>query len=296
MSHQHSHSHSQQNIKVAFFLNVTFTVFEIVGGVWTNSMAIIADAVHDLGDSIALGFAWYFENLSHMKSDHKYSYGYRRFSLAGAFLTAIILLVGSLIILTESVPRLWNPEPAHAGGMLGFAIVGVLVNGVAVLRLRQDKGLNAQVVMWHLIEDVLGWVAILFTSIVLMFKPYYVLDSILSILITLYVLYNVVRRLRTTVAIFLQRVPENTDIKAVKSALREVTHIIDIHHTHAWSIDGEHHVMTTHVVVDKDISREDLLKLKAKIAQIIRDHRFVHSTVEVEFSDECCRISDSAHH
>ena len=170
-SHSHSHAHHHdhhgdvKNIKVAFFLNFGFAIIEIIGGFLTNSVAILSDAVHDLGDSLSLGLAWYFQKYSRKKSDSTYTYGYRRFSLVGALANSLVLIVGSILILTEAIPRIFNPQQAHPQGMMMLAVLGIAVNGVAMLRLRRGKSLNEKVVSLHLMEDVLGWIAVLVGAI-----------------------------------------------------------------------------------------------------------------------------------
>jgi cobalt-zinc-cadmium efflux system protein len=160
MAHHHDHQ-TTGDIRVVFFLNLGFTVVEIVGGLWTNSTAIVADAVHDLGDSLSLGLAWFLERYSNKSRDATFTYGYRRFSLLGALVNAIVLVTGSVFVLATAILRIIHPEPVNAAGMLGFAVAGIIVNGLAVLRVKKGKSLNAQVVTWHLLEDVLGWVAVL---------------------------------------------------------------------------------------------------------------------------------------
>jgi cobalt-zinc-cadmium efflux system protein len=267
---------------------LTFTIFEIIGGLWTNSLAILSDAVHDLGDSLSLGLAWYLEKVAEKEGDHTYSYGYRRFSLLGALINTIILIVGGLFVLSEAIPRLLNPEHSNAQGMLLFAIAGILVNGAAVLRLRGGKSVNTQVVTWHLLEDVLGWIAVLIVSIVLLIWDIHVLDPILSILITLYVLYNVVRNLRKTLRLFLQSVPDNVELAAIEERLQQVENVRNTHHTHIWSLDGQHHVLTTHVVVDEAASKEQMLCIKEDIRHLIHEFDITHVTVEIEFGDSNC--------
>ena len=293
MSHSHDHSHhhihdTSSSIKVAFFLNLSFTILEIFGGFWTNSLAILSDAVHDLGDSLSLGLAWYLERVASKEGDHIYSYGYRRFSLLGALINTLVLIAGSLFVLSEAIPRLLNPEPSNAQGMILFAVTGILVNGTAVLRLRKGKSLNAQVVAWHLLEDVLGWVAVLVVSIILLVWEINILDPILSILITLYVLYNVIRNLRKTLRLFLQSVPDNLELAAIESRIRQVENVLDTHHTHIWSLDGQHHVLTTHVVVEESASKEQMLCIKEDIRQLILELDISHVTVEIEFGDANC--------
>ena len=295
MSYSHSHHHaseSTKSIKIAFFLNLGFTLLEIVGGLWTNSLAILSDAIHDLGDSLSLGLSWYLAKVSDRGNDHKYSYGYRRYSLLGALINTLVLIFGSVFVLTRAVPRIFHPDPTNAKGMVLCAIVGIMINGAAVLRLRGQKDLNARMAALHLLEDVLGWIAVLIVSIILLFKNLPILDPALSILITCYVLYNVIANFRKTVCLFLQGVPEGIDIRSVEEHLVSLEQVQSIHHTHIWSLDGEHHVLTTHVVVDDNTSREDILKLKKIIKDYALEINIEHVTAEVEFEEEDCCMKE----
>jgi cobalt-zinc-cadmium efflux system protein len=288
----HDHKlEATHNLRLAFFLNLGFTLAEIVGGFYTNSVAILSDAVHDLGDSISLGIAWYLETLAQRESDLRFTYGYRRFSLLGALLTTSILLIGSILILIEALPRLLSPEPANARGMVLFAMIGILVNGVAVLRLRKVETMNARAVAWHLFEDVLGWIAVLVVSVVLLVRPIYILDAILSVAITLYISWNVMANLRKTLNLFLQGVPENIDVEEIDLHLRSIPNVRSTHHTHIWSLDGEHHVLTTHVVVDEDLSKDAVVCVRRELQGILSDLEFSHSTVEIEFGDGDCGMA-----
>lgn len=171
MGHNHSHNHtSTKNIKIAFYLNLCFTILEIIGGIYVNSIAIISDAIHDLGDTISLGTAWYLDVKSKKKADKKFSFGYNRFSLLGALISSIILIAGSIYVINEAIGRILNPEHTDAQGMMIFAIIGVFVNGYAAWKLSSGKSMNEKVASWHLLEDVLGWVAVLVVAIILNFK------------------------------------------------------------------------------------------------------------------------------
>ncbi len=290
----HAHEHEEiSSIRQAFFLNLGFTLFEIAGGIWTNSMAILADAIHDLGDCFALGAAWYFERISEKAGDQYYSYGYRRFSLLGALISIVILVVGSLFVLSEAIPRLFHPQASYAPGMVGFAVVGIAVNGAAMLRLKEREGMNARIVAWHLLEDVLGWIAILITGIVLLFWPIRRLDAVLSIFITVYVLYNVLKNLKSTMSIFLQGIPGNVDLPGIELEIGRIQGVESLHHTHVWTLDGYHHILTTHVVLKGSYTMEDIACLKDEIRKIIERHDIAHSTVEFEFEGESCRITES---
>jgi cobalt-zinc-cadmium efflux system protein len=291
----HGHSHSPDNtagIKAAFWLNFAFTILEIGGGLWTNSVAIVADAVHDLGDSLSLGLAWFLEHYAQKSEDDTYAYGYRRYSLLGALLNTLVLIVGGFIVLSEAVPRLLAPEPTNAPGMIGFAVVGILVNGLAVLRVKKGQSFNTRVVAWHLFEDVLGWVAVLIVGITLLFSNLYILDPILSLLVTLYILYNVIRNLKQTLAIFLQAVPGEINLKEIKDKISAIAQVQSIHHTHLWSLDGEHHVLTTHVVVADDATKTEILQVKRDVLAITETTQLAHSTIEIEYEGENCRLKD----
>lgn len=293
MTHHVQHKGTEANLRAAFFLNLAFTLLEVVGGLITNSVAILSDAVHDLGDTLSLGLAWRLDRVAQRGGDKQFSYGYRRFSLLGAIISTVVLIIGSLIILIEAIPRLFSPEHANAQGMILFAVLGVVVNGLAALRLRGEKSLNARAIAWHLIEDVLGWVAVLAVSIVLLFTDFYILDPLLSILITIYILFNVLKNLKQTLAVFLQAVPENVDAASIDERLNEIEHVCSTHHTHVWSLDGEHHVLTSHIVVDEDVSKEQVLCLRKEILELVRELAFAHSTIEIEFGDDDCGVMDS---
>jgi cobalt-zinc-cadmium efflux system protein len=273
-------------------LNLLFTVAEIIGGLWTNSVAILSDAVHDLGDSITLGLSWYLNRKSVQGRDQRFSYGYRRFSLLGALVTGIVLLAGSLLVLSEAIPRLLHPETPLARGMLIFALVGITVNGAAALRLRGLSSLNARVVMLHLLEDVLGWVGVLIVSVILLFRDIPILDPILSVVITSYILYNVAHNLHKTLTVFLQAVPFDADPAAAEALLTGIEGVVSVHHTHAWSLDGERHVLTTHVVVSSRASWEEMARIKRDAKKRLRSHDYHFVTIEIEVEGEPCEAEE----
>ncbi|MDT8324531.1 MAG: cation diffusion facilitator family transporter [Bacteroidota bacterium] len=295
MGHGHDHRHPDERgntgaIGFAFFLNLFFAIAEIIGGLWTNSLAILSDALHDLGDSLILGLSYILERHSGRGRTLRYSYGYRRFSLLGALLNAVILIAGSVFIIVEAIPRLANPANPNAVGMMWFAIVGVLLNGIAVLRLRsKGRSMNARVVSWHLIEDVLGWIAVLIVSIVMQNWHLPILDPILSLLIASYILYyNVFVNFNKTIKLFLQAVPDEIDAARMEKAICAVPHVLSVHHMHVWSLDGERHVLSAHVVVDAVAGKEDVIRIKREVKEIVLGEDIEHLTIEVEFEDEDC--------
>ncbi len=286
--HDHHHSENKANIAIAFGLNLAFAVIEFVGGYLTNSLAVFANALHDLGDSFSIGLSWYFAKLSEQTPTKQFSYGFKRFSLLAAFINGIILLVGSLLILSKAFPRVLHPEPSHPGGMLVFAVIGIAVNALAMLRLHHGKTMNEKMLAWHFIEDILGWVAVLIAGIIMLFIDIPVLDPILSILITCYVLWNVFKNFRKTIVLFMQGVPEELKVETINQKMRSVAMVQSIHDTHIWSLDGEHHILTAHIVVESALSKEQILAVKCQLKKILSGLGIPHATLEIELKGEEC--------
>ncbi|NDP21820.1 MAG: cation transporter [Paludibacter sp.] len=294
MSHDHqhhTHQHSDvKNIKVAFFLNLAFTLLEIVGGFFTNSIAILSDAVHDLGDSLSLGLAWYFQKMAKKGSSATFSYGYKRFSLLGAIINSIVLTAGSIFILSAAIPRLFHPEQTHAEGMFVLAIVGVLVNGAAVFRLKKGNSINEKVVSLHLLEDVLGWAAILVGSVIMYFFDLPIIDPILSVLIAIFVLSNVYKNVRQSLRIILQGIPDEMNITEISDFLKLNPAIVDVHDLHIWSIDGNYNVLTIHIVLKDSLLLDKLVGIKNEIRDSLTQKGIHHATIEFETIDENCSM------
>lgn len=290
--HHHHHHHSETgNIAVAFFLNLAFTIIELIGGILTNSVAILSDALHDFGDCISLGVAWHFQKLSNKERDHRFSYGYKRFSILGAIINCIILIVGAALILREAVPRLFHPEVAHAEGMIGLAILGIIVNGAAVLRLRQGTSINEKVVSLHLLEDVLGWVAVLIGAIVMYFYQWPIIDPILSIGIAFFIIFNAYRSLRYTLEIVMQAIPKDIDLSVLKQEIKQLPAIKDLHDIHIWTLDGQSHVMSIHAVLQQNYTLTDIAPIKQTIREKLADLNVQHVTIEFEAVTEDCVIA-----
>ena len=295
MSHEHNHNHDHthhheatKNIQVAFFLNLFFTVVEIVGGFLTNSVAILSNAIHDLGDCLSLGLAMYFQKVAKKGSDTSYSYGYKRFSLLGAVINSIVLVTGSILILTVAIPRILHPEATKTDGMLLFAILGVLVNGAAVFRLKKGDSMNEKVAKLHLLEDVLGWLAVLVGTIVMRFFDVPVLDPVMSVAIACFVLYNVFRNMRQSLRVILQGIPAEVDITEVSTHLEKFEGVENIHDLHVWSVDGNYNVLTVHVVLNNSLEMEKLAELKTQIRDSLKEKGIEHATIEFETSNERC--------
>ena len=238
---------------------------------------------------MSLGLAWVLNKLGKKQANQHFTYGYKRLNLAGAFINAVVLIAGSAWVLVEAIPRLWNPQMPIADGMIALAVVGITVNGFAAYKLSEGKTLNERVINWHLLEDVLVWVAVLIVGIVLLFVDWPILDPLLSIGFTLFILVNVLRNLWATLKLFIQATPDKETYRQVADTLLELPHVADLHHLHFWSLDGEEHVLTVHLVLSKNLDIEARSDLKQRIDDVLAPYALSHTTVELEDPDEACR-------
>lgn len=287
--HNTSGNNVRKRLKVAFVLNFSFTIIEFIGGYFTNSVAILSDAIHDLGDTIAIGSALWLEKVSQRGSNQLYSYGYKRFSTLGALITSIILVAGSVVILYEAVPRFFAPQEVKAIGMMWMAILGIFFNGLAVLRLKGGgQSLNNRAVMLHLLEDVLGWVAVLVGSIIIRYTNWFWIDPLLSLLVAGYILYNVFVNLRSILLVFLQSTPKDFNANELQNHLLTIDGVIGVHDIHAWSMDGVYHILSIHLVAHEQCNNDQLIAIRKEASETISKSGIDHSTIALEFTNEIC--------
>ena len=273
---------TEKNILIAFLLNISFSIFEFFGGIFTKSVAILSDSIHDLGDALSIGISYFLEKKSKKKADNKYTYGYIRYSVLGGVITTTILLVGSILVIIGAVKRLFNPVEVNYSGMIIFAVIGVILNFIAAYVTREGDSLNQKSVNLHMLEDVLGWVIVLIGAIVMKFTDITILDSIMSIGVALFILVNALKNLKVVLDLFLEKTPNDIDIDELKKHLLEIDGVDDVHHIHVWSIDGYNNYATMHIVT-KAI---DIKELKHEIREELEEHKIVHSILETE--DEAC--------
>jgi len=288
VTHSHDHSGEIRNVGIAFILNFVFTLIEIAGGLWTNSTAVLADALHDLGDSLSIGLAFIMERLSGRARDEHFSYGYGRFSLLSAVINGIVLISGSVIILVHAVPRIIDPPDVNPQGMILLAVLGIVFNGMGVLLMKRGKTVNQQMLVLHLLEDLLGWASLLIISIVMVIWYIPVLDPVFSVIYTLVILVNVGKLLYKTIKLFLQGIPPNIDINAIEDRILSLDGIEDVHDIHVWSLNGRENILSLHVAVGCDIPREEFPQMKDHIRKILGDESIAHSTIEIDIENENC--------
>jgi len=295
MEHKHN---SSKNIFIAFFLNLLFSIFELIGGFFCNSISIISDSLHDFGDAISIGVSYILEKKSKKEPNEKYTFGYLRFSVLGAIITSVTLLTGSFFVIYNSILRLLNPIEVQYNYMISFAILGVLINLVAAIKTAKGSSLNEKAVSFHMLEDVLGWIAVLIGSVVIKYTNWYIIDPILSLCISAYILIHVIKHIKETLNIILEKAPENIKIEPIKQEIETVDNIENIHHIHLWTMDGIHAYITMHVKVKNDVQPIEAENIKEKIRNILKNNNIKNSTIEIDYN-ECryknCEIQDDDH-
>lgn len=286
--HHHHHSHGDNNLRemhIAFWLNFAFTIIEFVGGLLTNSFAIITDAFHDLGDSIALGLGIWLEKVAKRKPSDTFTYGYRRFSLLSAVILSGILIVGSVLMIIKAVENLFRPHEVASLGMMGLAVLGILVNGLAFWRMakqaKSEGKANSRAMSLHFLEDVLGWVAVLVGGIVIHFTGWAWIDSLLSLGIAIFILRNAVPNLVSVFRVLLQQTPNNLDVRQLKQDILHVKQVQKITQMHLWSEDGIHHIATLHLQVASE-HLCDADNIRHEVTHILQDADIHNITIQIE--------------
>ena len=275
---------TEKNILIAFILNLAFSIFEFIGGAITGSVAIMSDAVHDIGDAASIGVSYFLERKSKRKPDEFYTYGYTRYSVAGSVITTVILLVGSLVVIYSAITRLINPVEINYDGMILFAVVGVFVNLAAAWVTSKGDSLNQKAVNLHMLEDVLGWIVVLVGAIVMRFTDIRIIDPIMSICVASFILFNAVKHLGEVVQLFLERIPEGICVHDIKEHICHIEGVVDAHHIHIWSLDGRSNYATMHIVAEGDT-----YTIKKQVREELKEHGIVHVTLELELpGEECC--------
>ena len=274
---------TDKNILIAFILNLTFSILEFIGGAFTNSVAIISDSVHDMGDALSIGVSYFLEKKSKKQPNEKYTYGYVRYSVLGSTITTVILLVGSILVIYNSILRIINPVEINYNGMIIFAIFGVVINFAAAYFTREGDSLNQKSVNLHMLEDVLGWVVVLIGAVLMRIFDIKFIDPILSIGVAIFILINAYKNFKSILDVFLEKAPKDIDIAELKEHLNKIDGVINVHHIHIWSIDGFRNYATLHVVAQNN--NKDV---KEKIREELKEHGINHVTVELESEDEKC--------
>ena len=264
---------------LAFFLNLSFAIVEFIAGGVFGSSAVLADSVHDLGDAIAIGLSAFLETISNREEDSHYTLGYKRFSLLGALITAVILMTGSVLVILENITKMFHPQPVNDKGILWLGIIAVTINVLASLVVRKGKTKNESILSLHFLEDTLGWLAVILMAIILRFTDWYILDPLLSLVISFFILSKAIPRFWSTLKIFLDAVTEGVDIEQVKKDLEQLDHVASVNQLNLWTMDGLEKNAIVHVCL-KEIGQME--NCKESIRNLLKDCGFQNITIEVD--------------
>ena len=270
---------TKRAVWLAFFLNLSFAIVEFIAGGIFGSSAVLADSVHDLGDAIAIGISAFLESISNRKEDSHYTLGYKRFSLLGAMVTAVILMTGSGMVMLENMVKLFHPQPVNEEGLLWLGIIAISVNVLASLVIRKGQTKNESILSLHFLEDTLGWLAVILMAIVLRYTDWYILDPLLSLAISFFILSKAIPRFWSTLRIFLDAVPEGIDIKQVKNDLEQLDNVASINQLNLWTMDGLEKNAIVHVCLEHVKAME---VCKESIRTLLKESGFQNVTIEVD--------------
>ena len=270
---------AKYTVWVAFFLNLSYAIVEFIAGGIFGSSAVLADSVHDLGDAIAIGISAFLETISNREEDRQYTLGYKRFSLLGALVTAVILITGSILVILENIAKIFHPQSVNDEGIFWLGIIAITINVLASLVIRKGQTKNESILSLHFLEDTLGWVAVILMAIVLRFTDWYILDPLLSIAISFFILSKALPRFWRTLKIFLDAVPEGVDIQKIKTDLAELDHVASINQLNLWTMDGLEKNAIVHVCLKE---MEHMETCKESIRIFLKDCGFQNITIEVD--------------
>ena len=289
--HHHDHHHEITSLNKAFIigisLNLVFVVAEFLAGFWYNSLGLLSDAGHNLGDVASLVLAMLAFRLAKVQPTSRYTYGYKKSTVLVSLLNAVILLVAVGIIIGESVGKLFHPQPVEGDAIAWVAGIGVVINAVTawLFMKDKDKDLNVKGAYLHMAADALVSVGVVVSGLVIARTGWYVIDPVIGLLIALIIIYSTWGLLRDSLRLSLDGVPMGTDIGKVENAIREVPGVQDVHHLHIWAISTTETALTAHIVI-KDTNQMETVKHEIK--HELEHVGVQHATLEFETTGACC--------
>lgn len=269
---------TEKTMLTAFLLNTGFSLLEFVGGVFTGSAAILSDAVHDLIDALGIALAYWFEKKSKRAADDRYTFGYARYTVLGGLVTALLLLIGSAAVIVHAVGKLREPSTIRYDGMLIFAVLGIVVNGVAALLTHRGESFNQKAVFWHLFEDVLGWVAVLVAAVVIRLTDWVWIDPLLSIALAVFIGIHAIEHLKEGAPILLEASP--LDTRELRESVQTAEGVVSVERLCVWSLDDEQSSAMVRLSVDGNPA-----EVKERVKQLLREKGIEESAVEIVIAE-----------
>ena len=293
-SHNHAHAERQgRSLIVSICLNLGFSVAELIFGLVANSLALVADSIHDASDAVALGLSYFGLKLSERAPNQRRTFGYRKVRILTAFINALVLAGLTVFVVRAAVVRILHPEPVKSPILIVMAVVGLLVNGAAVLLLRRDRqSLNIRAAMWHLLEDFFGWIAVFVGGIIIRLTGWYVVDPILSLAVSAFVIYGAYSVFRESASILIDSTPHDVSFDTVRRFILDFApDITGIHDLHIWTIGEGERALMAHLVV-KDASVSSFQPMLSRLERALTDKFEInHVTLELEGGE--CKSGDN---
>ena len=273
---------AKYTVWIAFFLNLSYAIVEFIAGGIFGSSAVLADSVHDLGDAIAIGISAFLETISNREEDRRYTLGYKRFSLLGALVTSVILMIGSVLVILENVTKIVHPQSVNEKGILWLGILAVSINVLASLVVRKGKTKNESILSLHFLEDTLGWLAVILMAIILRFTDWYILDPLLSLVISIFILTKAIPRFWSALKIFLDVVPEGVETGDLEKDLEALINVKSVNQLSIWSMDGLENNAIIHLCLE---DWEQMIATKNQVRQLLEERGIQNITIEVDASE-----------
>ncbi|AHC38892.1 cation diffusion facilitator family transporter [Ehrlichia muris] len=290
--HKSKPSSHENKLIYAILIIIITMVIEVVGGIISNSLALLSDAGHMFTDFISLLLSWLAYKVAMRKSDSCRSYGYHRFQVVAAFINGLTLFGIAILIILESIKRFFSPEKVCWEIMISVAVLGLIANVVSFFLLyrKNENNLNLKSAVLHVVGDLLGSVAAIVASVVIMFTSWQVVDPLLSVFVSIIILGGAYRIIKNSGHILLEGTPDNMSPDKIRKAVCEnITEVLDVHHIHIWSLTTDHPIMTMHVKLNKAAVTDDLKysQILVSIKKLLsKDFGIVHVTIEAEY-DNC---------
>jgi cobalt-zinc-cadmium efflux system protein len=282
----HQHEVTGKNLGLAILLNTVITLAEAVGGIISGSMALLSDAAHNLSDVLSLIISYFANRLSKKGATERQTFGFRRSEILAAFINSATLIIIAVIIIIEAVQRLMNPVTVSTGWVIWLALASFVVNGLSALFLREDShhSMNMKSAYLHLFTDMLTSVAVLLGGLAIRYLNWTWADSVLSVIIALYLLYMSWGIFRSSLRIMMQFTPEEIDVSNLVSKIAEIHGVKNLHHVHVWQINEHDLMFEAHVDLVEDITVSNFEGILEQIKLTLRQQGVNHSTIQPEFS------------
>ncbi|MEL7832616.1 cation diffusion facilitator family transporter [Fodinibius sp. Rm-B-1B1-1] len=294
MAHSHNHGHhhhhhgedqTEGRLWISIILNFTITAAEFIGGIISGSLALLSDALHNLNDTTSLGISLVARKISKKEANRDKTFGYKRAEIIGAFINLITLVIIALFLIKEGIERFYNPQPIDGMVMFIVAIIGLLGNVITAILLYRDskENLNLRSAYIHILSDAFSSVGVIIAGVLILWYQLYIIDTILTIIIAGYILWQSYYMLRQTINILMESTPTDIEIPNVHQAMTQINGVLDIHHLHVWRLDEKNILLESHVVIDED-DMGQMESIKSALKELLSTNFDIHhSTLEFEF-------------